>query len=199
MFMLSVLCSEHYHFNIELFMKRVVRKVEPCCERIFKFSITMTWSQNPDAYSSQENDGKKLLPLVAGASKLFILTLYYVLELNKSKPVLEKIHIVSKRTQNLTLQIMFNVVLWYYCTLSLSPTLKIISSNSYWFHKALWPPQEQNTLRWNLVLPIFLSLSHLPTDGWGLEGVPTLVSTHSCTSSNNDKQPFFNKPVTPVY
>lgn len=75
MFILSVLCSEHYHFNIQLFIKRVVRKVEPCFERIFKFSITITWRQNPDAYSSQENDGKKLLPLVSDTSKLFFLTL----------------------------------------------------------------------------------------------------------------------------
>lgn len=164
MFMLSVLCSEHYHFNIELFMKRVVRKVEPCCERIFKFSITTTWSQNPDAYGSQENDGKKLLPLVSGASKLFFLTLYCVLELSKSKPVLERIYCFKKNPKSYTpnLQIMFNVVLWYYCTLSLYPTLKIISPSSYRFHKALWPPQKQNTLGWNLVLPIFLSLSHLP-------------------------------------
>lgn len=51
---------------------------------------------------------------------------------------------------------MFNVVIWYNCTLSLSPTLKIIPSNSYWFHKALWPQQKQNTLEWNWVLPIFL-------------------------------------------
>lgn len=91
MFILSVLCSEHYHFNIELFMKRVVRKVEPCFERIFKFSITMTGSQNPDAYSSQESDGKKLFPLVSSTSKLFFLTLYYVLEPSKSKPILERI------------------------------------------------------------------------------------------------------------
>lgn len=91
MFTLSVLCSEHYHFNIELFMKRVVRKVEPCFERIFKFSITMTWSQDPDAYCSQENDGKKLLPSVSGTSKMSFLTLYYVLELNKSKPIIERI------------------------------------------------------------------------------------------------------------
>lgn len=56
-------------------MKRVVRKVEPCFERIFKFSITMPGSQNPDACNSQENDGKKLFPLVPGTSKLFFLTL----------------------------------------------------------------------------------------------------------------------------
>lgn len=72
-------------------MKRVVRKVEPCFERIFKFSITMTWSQKPNAYSSQENEGKKLLPLVSGTSKLFFLTLYYVLELNKSKLILGRV------------------------------------------------------------------------------------------------------------
>lgn len=100
--MLSVLCSEHYHFNIELFMKRVVRKVEPCCERIFKFSITTTWSQNPDAYGSQENDGKKLLSLVSGASKLFFLTLYCVLELSKSKPVLERIYCFKKNPKSYT-------------------------------------------------------------------------------------------------
>lgn len=43
-------------------------------------------------YGSQEEDGKKLLPSVSGTSKLFFSTLYYVLEQNKSKPILERIH-----------------------------------------------------------------------------------------------------------
>lgn len=51
----------------------------------------MPGSQSSDAYSSQENDGKKPFPLVSGTSKLFFLTLYYVLELNKSKSIIERI------------------------------------------------------------------------------------------------------------
>lgn len=77
MFIVSVLCSEHYHFNIQLFMKRAVRKVELYFERVFKFSIAMSRSQNADAYGSQEEDGKKLLPSVSGTSKLFFSTLCY--------------------------------------------------------------------------------------------------------------------------
>lgn len=64
MFILSVLCSEHYHFSVQLFTKRAVRKVELCFEKIFKYSIAGSWSQSPQAYSSQEEDGKNLLPSV---------------------------------------------------------------------------------------------------------------------------------------
>lgn len=73
MFILSVLFSEHYHFNIQLFMKRAVRKVEPCFERLFKFSIAMRQSQTPDVCSSPEEDSKKLLPSVSGTSGTIIL------------------------------------------------------------------------------------------------------------------------------
>ena len=95
MFIISVLCCEHYHFNIQLFMKRAVRKVEPYFERIFKFSIARSRSQKPDAYGSQEEDGKKLLPSVPGTSELFFSTLYYVLDRIKANKFL-KGYIVSK-------------------------------------------------------------------------------------------------------
>lgn len=89
MFLLSVLCSEYYHFSIQLFMKRAVRKVEPCFERIFTFSIVLSQSPNPNAYGSQ--DGKKLLPSVPGTSKLFLSTCVMCYNRIKAKPILESI------------------------------------------------------------------------------------------------------------
>ena len=54
--------------------------------------MAVSRSQHPDVRGSQEGDGKKLLPSVSGASKPFLSTLCGVLEQNKSKPILERVH-----------------------------------------------------------------------------------------------------------